>query len=100
MKNEQFMNILAMYIDSVFQDILKSLRTQIDLVEDDIKMVLDEYNSSFITYELEPGVYTFKGTSEALLNILQLEYPKPSNAIVIEFDDITTKTIWLKEIVL
>ena len=55
MKDEQYMNILAIYTSSVFQDFESFLTTQIDLVEDDIKQVLDEYNSSFITYELEPG---------------------------------------------
>ena len=52
-----------MYIDSVFQDFESFLRTQTDLVEEDNKLVLDEYNTSFITYELEPGVYTFKDFS-------------------------------------
>ena len=55
-------------------------------------MVLDEYNSNFITYELEPGIYTFKDISEALFKILQSEYPGPSNVIIIEYDDITGKT--------
>ena len=92
MNDEQYMNILAIYTSSVFQDFESFLRTQIDLVEDDIKLVLDEYNSSFITYELEPGIYTFKDISEALLNIIQFEYPGPSNVIDIEYDDITMKT--------
>ena len=92
MEKEQYMNILAIYIRSVFQDFESFLRTQIDLVEDDIKLVLDEYNSRFITYELQPGIYTFKYISEALFNILQTEYPGPSNAIVIEYDDNTRKT--------
>ena len=92
MNDEQYMNILARYTSSVFQDFESFLRTQIDLIEDDVKLVLDEYNSSFITYELEPGKYTFKDISEALLNILQIEYPGPSNVINIEFDDITRKT--------
>ena len=86
------MNILAIYIRSVFQDFESFLGTQTDLVEDDIKLVLDEYNSSFITYELEPGIYTFKDISEALFNIIQSEYPVPSNTIVIEYDDIKKKT--------
>ena len=76
----------------MFQDFESYLRTEADLVEDDIKLVLDEYNSSFITYELKPGIYIFKIISEALFNILQPEYPEPSNAINIEFDDITRKT--------
>ena len=92
MNDEQYMNILAFYNSSVFQDFESFLRTQIDLVEDDIKLVLDEYNSSFITYELEPGIYTFKDIPEALFNIIQFEYPGPSNVIDIEFDDITRKT--------
>ena len=53
---------------------------------------LDEYNSCFITYEISPGIYTFKDVSEALFNILQIEYPGPSNVIDIEYDDITMKT--------
>ena len=68
-KNEQYMNIVAGYVSSVFQDFESYLRTGVDLVEDDIKLVLDEYNSSFITYELQPGIYTFKDISEALFNI-------------------------------
>ena len=62
------------------------------MVEDDIKLVVDEYNSSFITYELEPGIYTFKDISEALFNILQSDCPGDCNVIVIEYDDITMKT--------
>ena len=92
MNDEQYMNILAIYTRSVFQDFESFLRTQIDLVEDDIKLVLDEYNSSFITYELEPGIYTFKDISEALLKILQPEYYGYLNAIDIEYDDIIMKT--------
>ena len=92
MKDEQYMNILAFYTSSVFQDFESFLRTQIDLIEDDVKLVLGEYNSSFITYELEPGIYTFKDISEALFNIFQSEYPGPSNLINIEYDDITGKT--------
>ena len=92
MKDEQYMNILLIYTTSVFQDFESFLRTQIDLVQDDIILVLDEYNSSFITYELDPGIYTFKDISEAIFNILQSEYPGPSNVIDIEYDDITLKT--------
>ena len=92
MKNDKYMKILAVYVSSVFQDFESFLRTEVDLVQDDIKLVLDEYNSSFITYELDPGIYTFNDISEALFNILQSEYPGPSNIIDIEFDDFTRKT--------
>ena len=66
MKDDKYMEILAIYTSSVFQDFESFLRTQIDLVEDDIKLVLDEYNSSFISYGLDPGIYTFKDFSKAL----------------------------------
>ena len=92
MKDEQYMRILSIHTSSVFEDFEKILRTQIDLVEDDIKLVLDENNSSFITYDLVPGIYTFEDLSEALFKILQLEYPGPSNVIDIENDDLTMKT--------
>ena len=61
-----------MYVDSIFQDFENFLRTAIDLVED-VRLVLDEYISNFVTYELEPGIYTFKDISDALFNILHPE---------------------------
>ena len=92
MEDGGYMNILARYTNSVFQDFESFLRTQIDSVEDDINIVLDEYNSNFNTYELTPGIYTFNDVSEALYNIIQSEYPGPGNVIDIEYDDITMKT--------
>ena len=92
MKDGLYMKILNFYVNSVFQDFESYLRTEVDLVEDDIKMVLDEYSSSFVTYEVQPGIYTFKDVSETLLKILQPEYEGYHNAIDIEFNDITMKT--------
>ena len=92
MEDGGYMNFLARYTNSVFQDFESFLRTQIDSVEDDINIVLDEYNSNFNTYELTPGIYTFNDVSEALYNIIQSEYPGPGNVIDIEYDDITMKT--------
>ena len=92
MNDEQYMNILAIYTRSIFQDFESFLRTQIDLVEDDIKLVLDEYNSNFITYESAPGIYTYRDIAEAVFYILQSEYPQSSSEILIRLDDITRKT--------
>ena len=92
MQDGGYRKILAGYVSSVFQDFESFLRTEVDLVQDEIKLVLDEYNSSFVTYQLDPGIYTIKDISEALSNILQSEYPRPSNVIDIEFDDNTKKT--------
>ena len=92
MEDGGYMNILPGYVSSVFQDFESFLRKEVDLVQDHVKLVLDEYNSNFITYEIDPGIYTFKDIFEALFNILQSEYPGPSNVIDIEHDDITMKT--------
>ena len=91
MKDGQYMNILARYISSVFQD-FESFLTEVYLVEDDVKLVLDEYNSSFVTYELDPGIYNYRNLSEALFYILQSEYPQSNSEILIRLDDITRKT--------
>ena len=92
MEDEQYVNIFSIYTNSVFRVFESFLRTQIDLSEDDIKLVLAEDNSSFITSEVTPGIHTFKDISEALFKILQSEYPGPSNVIDIEYDDITMKS--------
>ena len=84
------MNILTIYTISVFQDFESFLRTQIDLIEDDIKLVLDEYNSSFITCELEPGIYSYKDITEALFYMLQSDFPPYE--IFITLDDVSRKT--------
>ena len=83
MKEDKYMFILSGYSSSIFQDFESFLRTEVELVEDDIKLVLDEYNSSFITYEISPGIYAFKDISEVLLNFLQPEYKGDFNKIVI-----------------
>ena len=62
------------------------------MVQDDIRLVLDEYKSSFITYEIEPGIYNFKDVSEALFNILHPEYRVYNNSVDVEYDDITMET--------
>ena len=92
MEDGGFMKILAGYVISVFQDFESFLRTEVDLVEDDIKLVLDEYNSKFVTYELDPGIYSYKDIAIALYYILQSEYPSSGSEILIRLDDISKKT--------
>ena len=92
MEDGGYLYILPGYTSSIFQDFESYLRIEFDLVEDDIKLVLDKYNSSSITYELEQCSQIFKDLSEVLLSFLRPDYPGPSNAIDNEFDDITMKT--------
>ena len=42
MKDGKCMRILAIDVNSIFQDFESVLRTEVDLVEDDIKLVLDD----------------------------------------------------------
>ena len=56
MKDDEYMRILAIYVNSLFQDFGSFPRTEVDLVEDDVRLVLSEYNSSFFTFELTPGI--------------------------------------------
>ena len=85
------MDILAVYYRYTFQDCEGFLTTELDLVEDDIRLILDEYNSKFIIYVLEPGIYICKCSSETRLKILRPEYPGYHNANDIEFNNITVK---------
>ena len=92
MKNDKYMDSLAGYTGSIFQDFKSYLRREVDSVEDDIGLDLDEYISNFINYELPPGIYTSKTLSEVLLRNLQSEYEGVNNTVHIEFNDISMKT--------
>ena len=86
-KDDEYKKISGFYVLSIFQEFESYLRTEIDLIEDDIKLVLDDYSSKFITYEWQSGVYTFNDLPQALSNILQPEYEGYLNAIDINFDN-------------
>ena len=73
--------LLNGYIQSVFQDFESYLRTE-RVSEDDVELILKQYNSKFKTYELTPGIYSFQDISDAL---------KPFGCHV-EYDDISMKS--------
>ena len=41
MKHDKYMDILGIYSMSIFQEFDNFLRTEVDMVEDDIRLVLD-----------------------------------------------------------
>ena len=92
MKSDENMRIPAIFNSSVFQDFESFLGTETELIEDDFRLVLDKYSSSFMTNDLEPGVYTFKDLTETLFEIVHPEYEEFNNSIDIELDDNTMKT--------
>ena len=68
------------------------MRLVIGLDEKDIQLILKEYNSHFITYELTPGIYTIKDISDAIQTFSGHE-----GTIQLEYDDISMRaTIVLK----
>ena len=77
---------------SIFQDFDRFLRTEIDLVEDDVRLVLDESSSNFITYEIKPGIYIFRDLSEVLTKNSQLGFDGFSNSNNIDRKNTTMKT--------
>ena len=53
------------YAKSPFRDFESYLRIVVGLGEDGNQLILKQYNSYFVTYELPPGIYTTRDTSEA-----------------------------------
>ena len=87
-----YMVLLFGYSASSFRDFESYLRLVIGLDEKDIQLILKEYNSHFITYELSPGIYTIKDISDAIQTFSGHE-----GTIQLEYDDISMRaTIVLK----
>ena len=81
MKMTDGYNILLMgYARSPFRDFEVYLRIVVGLNEDDTKMILKQNNVNFLTYELDPGIYTIEDLQEAVHPLgdhertLQIEY--------------------------
>ena len=74
------------YVRSPFRGFESYLRIVIGLDEDDIQLILKQYNERFITYELDPGNYTIEDLQEAV-------YPLGDHkgTLQIEYDDLNKK---------
>ena len=46
------------YARSPFRDFESYLRIVVGLDEDDFQLILKQYNANFVTYELDPSIYT------------------------------------------
>ena len=87
-KNSDGYTILLLnYSRSQFRDFENYLRIVVGLDEKDIQLILKEYNSHFITYELSPGIYTIKDISDVVQT-----FSGHSDIIEIEYNDISVKT--------
>ena len=54
------------YARSLFGDFERYLRNVVGLDEEDIQLILKQYNANFLTYELDPGMYTLEDLQEAV----------------------------------
>ena len=64
--SDGYMIFLLRYAKSQFRDFEKYLRILVGLDEKDIQLILKQYNSHFITYELTPGMYTIQDISDGV----------------------------------
>ena len=87
MNSDGYMVLLLGYSKSLFRDLESYLRIVVDLDEEDIQLILKEYNSQFITYDLAPGIYTIQDISDAIDT-----FSGHLEIIKIEFDVISMKT--------
>ena len=75
------------YARSPFRYFESSLRIVVGFEEDDIQLILEQYNTNSATYVLDPGIYTIKDLQKAV-------YPLGDHQgnSQIEYDDLNKKT--------
>ena len=84
--HDGYIILLMGYAKSPFRDFESYLRIFVGLEEDNIRLILKQYNEKFITYELEPGNYTIGDIQKAV-------YPLGDHkgTLQIEYDDLNKK---------
>ena len=75
------------YTRSRFRDLESYLRIVVGLDEDDICLTLKRNISTFVTYEISPGIYTIEDISAAVYPLADHE-----GTLRVDYDDITMKT--------
>ena len=75
------------YARSPFRDFESYLRFVVGLDEDDIQLILKQYNANFVTFDLDPGNYTIEDIQKSV-------YPLGDNegTLQIEYDALSKKT--------
>ena len=74
------------YARSPFRDFESYRRFVIGLEEDNIQLILKQYNEKFVTYELEPGNYIIEDIQKSVYPLGDHE-----RTLQIEYDDINKK---------
>ena len=84
--HDGYIILLMGYGRSQFRDFESYLRIAIDLEEENIRLILKQYNEKFITYELDPGNYTIEDLKKAVYPLGDHE-----GTLQIEYDDLNKK---------
>ena len=85
-KHDGYTILLMGYARSPFRDFESYLRIVVGLEEDNIRLILKQYNEKFITYELDPGNYTIEDLKKAVYPLGDHE-----GTLKIEYDDLNKK---------
>ena len=84
--HDGYIILLMGYARSAFRDFESYLRIVIGLEEDNIQLILKQYNEKFITYELDPGIYTIEDIQKAVYKFGDYE-----RTLAIRYDDTNKK---------
>ena len=84
--HDGYIILLMGYARSPFRDFESYLRIVIGLEEDNIQLILKQYNEKFTTYELDPGNYTIEDLQKAVYPLGDHE-----GTLQIEYDDLNKK---------
>ena len=78
--------LLTGYAESSFRDFESYFRITIGLEEDNIQLILKQYNEKFVSYELDPGNYSIEDIQKAVYSLGDHE-----GTLQIEYDDLNKK---------
>ena len=84
--HDGYIILLMGYARSPFRDFESYLRIVVGLEEDNIQLILKQYNEKFVTFELDPGNYTIEDLKKAVYPLGDHE-----GTLHIEYDDLNKK---------
>ena len=84
---DAYIVLILSYARSPFREFESYLRIVVDSNEGDIQLMLKQYNSNFVTYELQLGIYSVEDVSEAVNTRSDHE-----GTLQIEYEDVTMET--------
>ena len=85
--HDGYIILLTGYANSSFRDFESYLRIFVGLEEDNVRLILKQYNEKFVTYELDPGNYTIEDIQKAVYpfgdheGTLQIEYDNSNKKV-------------------